>query len=234
MEGRCMRKKRRVNYRELLDIKLPKEKRTPRDQLYPVTVLDRNESQVKIHYVGYTSTHDEWRDISELEQLETAENDGESASSAPLHPYSLYMDLSIKIKQALTCGRKGSPIIRIAMSFDLIQFNGGLKEAGFLSRKFRGIERFKIKQYRDLNSLLGKNWHYRGLNANGDYGYALLDTVEFYIFKSKPLTEYHPSGESDSTPQSQTIDTGHTLIFSFVCKHGTHSTFGKDRQVFFT
>ena len=40
---------------------------------------------------------------------------------------------------------------------------------------------YKLKNYADLNHLLGRDWHFRGLNANGDYGYAVLDTIDFYI-----------------------------------------------------
>lgn len=238
--GRCMRKKSRVNYKDLAEIKLPREKRrravNSSDQLFPVSVVERKESQVKIHYVGYTSIHDEWRDIDELELLDSGESreedGGDNVLLTPFQSHSLYKDLSIKIKQGLTCGRKNSPIIRLVMSFDLIQFNGGLKECGILSRKFHGVQRYKIKHYRDLDNLLGKNWHYRGLNVNGDYGYAVRDTIEFYIYKSRPLKEYIPSSGSDPISQSA-IDTGHALVFSFICKCGSPSSFGKDRDVFF-
>jgi len=116
-EGRSMRKKERVNYRDIAETKLPREKRkrtiNSSDQLYPVTVVERNESQVKIHYVGYTSIYDEWRDINELEPLDA---ERETVSLAPFQPHSLYKDLLIKIKQGLACGRKNSPIVRVAMS----------------------------------------------------------------------------------------------------------------------
>ena len=237
--GRTLREKSRVNYRDLVHIKLPREKRGrsdhPRDQLFPVSVLERRDSQVKIHYEGYTSIHDEWRDVGELELLNEceAQQEGtvEEASLTPLQPYSLYKELRIKIKQGLTCGRKSSPIVRIVMPFDLIQFNGGLKECGFLSRTFRGIQRYTVRHYRDLDKLLDKNWHYRGLNINGDYGYAVQDTIEF---KSRSMTEYVPSTAADSSPQPQSIDTGYSLVFSFICRCGTPSTFGKNSDVFFS
>ena len=42
------------------------------------------------------------------------------------------------------------------------------------------------------DDLLGRNWHFRGLNANGYYGYAVLDTIDFCIRKCRALTEYIP------------------------------------------
>ena len=65
-----------------------------------------------------------------------------------------------------------------------------------------------------------KNWHNRGLNMNADYGYVILEAVEFYLHKCKPLEEYVPSQEQDDKSPSTCIsmfDTRHHLTFSFVC-----------------
>ena len=226
-----------MNYRELADVNIPRAKKMkcerPDNQLFPVRVLEREENRVKIHYVGYTSTHDEWREVSELEYLEGDAEDQESRESTPsqaaYQPHSLYRGLSAKVKQALMCGRKTSPVVRIVMPFDIVLFNGGLKVAGFLSRTFRKIQHYKIRNYCDLDGLLGRNWHYRGLNANGDYG---KNTVEFYIFKSRPLIEYLPPSGTSDTIQCIKTDTGYTIAFCFVCKYGTMSTFGKDKDIF--
>jgi hypothetical protein len=152
---RPKRKNSKVNYKELADVDIPRVKKSKcgrsNNQLFPVRVLEREENRVKIHYVGYTSTHDEWREVSELEYLQGDAEDQESQGSVPpqaaYQPHSLYRDLSAKIKQALACGRKTSPVVRIVMPFDIILFNGGLKVAGFLSRTFRKIQHYKIKNY---------------------------------------------------------------------------------------
>ncbi len=139
----------------------------------------------------------------------------------------------MKIKCALNCGQKVSPNIKISMPFDLIQFNGGLKTVGIPSKMVCNIQHYGIKHYQDLDPFLGSFWHYRGLNVNGDYyGYVQLDTVSFFLRKSRSLVEYFPPS-SDSQPLSKTVThTGHTLSFSFVCKYGIGSTFGKDKQIF--
>ena len=47
-----------------------------------------------------------------------------------------------------------------------------------------------LNHYQDLNHLLGSCWHFRGLNVNGDYGYVLLDAVDFSPQKARSLVEY--------------------------------------------
>ena len=70
-ERRSKRAKKRVDYRELASIKLPRAETRPRyscsTELFPVRVLEQTESRMKIHYVGYSSKYDEWRDESEVE-----------------------------------------------------------------------------------------------------------------------------------------------------------------------
>ena len=78
-------------------------------------------------------------------------------------PFSLYMELGDRIKPGLNSGRKVSPVVRVDMTFYKVQFDGGVKQCGVLVRTLRGTERYWINQYRDLNSLLGRNWHFRGL-----------------------------------------------------------------------
>jgi len=153
-----------------------------------------------------------------------------------LELFSLHNYLKEKIKQSLSCTRKSSPEVRIVVPFDAITFNGGLRLLGTRSKKAQGVQHYTIKRYQDLNPLLGKNWHYRGLNVNADYGYVILETVEFYLRKCKPLEEYVPSQEQDDESPSTRIsvfDTGHHLTFNFVCGYGSRSTFGKDKKVFY-
>ena len=123
--------------------------------------------------------------------------------------------------------------MRIVTPFDVIQFNGGLKVCGVPSKKVCGIQQYHIRHYRDLNPLLGRNWHFRGLNINGDYGYAIMQTVEFYLRRCKPLKEYLPPQSDEDPVFVSFVDTGYVLNFSFVCGYGTLSTFGKDKEIFY-
>ena len=231
-ERRALRHTERINYRKLSDLKLPRAiKVKSDDRLYPVEVVDKEDHRVKIHYLGYDSSYDEWReqdDVVPLTSPAIAEN-----SQTLLHPFSLYAELGIKIKQALTCGRKESPSIRIDMPFDVLMFNGGLKIAGVASRRIHGTQRYKINHFRDLNPLIGQHWHFRGLNINGDYGYVVLETVEFYLHSCRQLVEYFPPTSASASITEKSTDIGYVLTFCFVRGCGTRSTFGKDHVIFY-
>ena len=223
------------NYRQLCSLNIPRVRTTrPQDKLYPVEVVERNGSRVKIHYVGYDNSTDEWRELKDLvftnsTSQGTSGNNNSTISNTIIQPYSLYNELRIKIKQTLVCGRKQSPVVTIDMGFDYLLFKGGLQAAGIPKRLVRGNQRYKLQNYHDLDSLLGQNWHYRGINKNGDYAFVVLSSIEFYIHRRRHITEYCPS---QSSPTLHTADTGYSLKFSFVRGYGNESTFGKDRDIF--
>jgi len=57
------------DYKELGDgVKLPRERpKRVEEKLYPVEIIERNEERVKVHYIGYNSSYDEWKEDGELE-----------------------------------------------------------------------------------------------------------------------------------------------------------------------
>ena len=102
---------------------------------------------MKVHYVGYSSSYDEWRDESELES--TVVNEPEESHEDSMcgecsrEPFSLYKHLMLKVKQSLSCS--SSPAVRIVVLFDTIYFNGGLKLLVTPSMKTQGVQRYKIE-----------------------------------------------------------------------------------------
>ena len=164
---------------------------------------------MKVHYIGYSDTFDEWKDLSEIEDITT---EVPSPKDQPTYaPYSLYHDLSIRIKRSLTCARS-SPDVKIVIPFNALTFNGGLKSIGMPCKKIGGIQHYKIKAYEDLNVLLGCNWHVRG------------SISIFYFRKCRDLIDF--------IPQSIHIDTGHSLTFTFTTGYGNLVTFCKDKTIF--
>ena len=179
----------KANYKELIHVKLPIFKRRRIEQkLYPVEVLEQRPGRVKVHYVGYDSSYDEWKNEADLEELRHNSMDGlfmsgDQFERTETETYLLYKKLSLRIKKALSCNRTASPLTRITMLFDVSLFNDGLKLVAIPSKKSKSNQHYKIKHYQDLNHLLGTDWHVRVINVNGDYGYVVLDTVQFYIRK---------------------------------------------------
>lgn len=208
-----------------------RRKSKPKDELFPIEVVDEDASRYKVHYVGFSSTHDEWTSKEEVVDLASGE-DSDSLNDKTCMAadrFSLYRELATKIKLALNSSRKESPEVRIDMPFDKIEFQGGLMQCGVKKRYIRGIQRFCIQKYQDLNGLLGKDWHFRGLNSNGDFRYIILSTVEFYLYNRRPIKEYFPS---DSCPEPLERTLGNMLVFTFVKGDGTPAQFGKDRNIF--
>lgn len=203
-------------------------------ELFPVEILEEDSStgRFKVHYVGYSASHDEWKEKNDIVSL-CDEVDGddspepELAGNSGVERFTLYNELATRIKQALNSSRKESPVIRIDMAFDKIEFDGGLRLCGTEKRCVRGVKRYRITKYQDLNHLLGINWHYRGLNHNGDFCYVLLDTVEFYLYRRRPLKEYEPK-----TLALTCRNIGHMLVFCFVKGNGVPAQFGTNKDIF--
>ena len=235
-----VRQRERLNYRELADVKLPrarKKSKTESDELYPVEVVHSDsEGRVKVHYLGYSSCHDEWRDGSELVPLEP-NSARETASDSNLYsPFSLYYELGTRIKAALMSRRKESPTVKIELPFDKVLFEGGIKACGTVSKHYRGVQRYKITNYTDLDPMLGNNWHFRGINSTGDFCFVILDTVEYYLHRRASLVEYYPRSSNSALDgidvTSRPRELGHMLVFTFIRGDGTKQDFGKDITIF--
>ena len=78
-----LRSKRTINYRDASDVRLSRAERIQAgmDKLYPVEVVKKENRLVKVHYVGYSTKYDEWREESDLEPVDTSETSHRAASS---------------------------------------------------------------------------------------------------------------------------------------------------------
>ena len=78
----------KVNYKKLLDTgRLPRAKRLrcrdPTDTLFPVMILESINHRVRIHYDGYDSDFDEWRDENDIELTDCNNSNEISCSLVP-------------------------------------------------------------------------------------------------------------------------------------------------------
>ena len=92
-----LRRKEKISYRELADVRLPRPKRVE-DKLYPIQVLERQDGRVKIHYVGYNSRCDEWRNDSDIQGQET---ESDALQIEHYKPFDFHCELAYAIKAAL-------------------------------------------------------------------------------------------------------------------------------------
>ena len=127
-----LRPREKKNFRELSDIKLPRASRQSSkwnaDELYTIEIIEEREDEVKIHYVGYSSKHDEWRNREEIVQLSTNQPER-------YRPFDFHDQLAYAIKSALVSHRDKDPAVRIEIPFDLLMFQGGLKKCRKVHRR---------------------------------------------------------------------------------------------------
>ena len=97
--------------------------------MYAIEIIghDTTAGKVKVHYVGYASDEDKWRDAGDIVDLTPPK-------SLLLSTFSLYQELALvlKIKRSLQGHRKANPKISIEMDFDKMLYDGGLKRLGTL------------------------------------------------------------------------------------------------------
>lgn len=78
---------------------------------------------------------------------------------------------------SLQSSRKGNPEVKIVMDFYKLQFDDGMKQVGTLKSNKKGLEKYTINRYSDLDAFLGCKWFIRGINSNGDFYHVMLKTV---------------------------------------------------------
>ena len=186
---------------------------------------DANNSLVKVRYIGYSSTYDEWRLKDEIVQLSDAESSSEendcSESPAQSIHFCLFQELALRIKSLLNSSRKGDPICRSVMPFDALSFDSliirsrPLPKAGLNSRR----QVYTIASMIKLEDLLGERWYIRGLNLTGDFCFVTPGSVKFYLKYNKGRIDYQM--QDDGTMLKKIYGKGCQLIFSFVCGDGT-------------
>ena len=231
MEAKPKRSLRRVDYRELADVKIPRTTSSkcvtgPRDdKLYRLRVLeeDNDSDRVKVRYIGYGSEHDEWRAKEDVVVLDDPDSSSsEEYDDIPVAKHSfkqfcLYDELGYRIKCCLMSDRKRDPLCRISMPFDTVYFDG-LARRGTI---FKGAKYYTIIKFSAFEDILGSRWFIRGLNSAGDFCYIKPKTVRFRLKEKTRRVDYQL--KEDGTLTKHFVGVGNTLTFEFVRGDGTHS-----------
>ena len=95
---------------------------------------------MKIHYTGYSSDYDEWRNKDIVLPTEPER----------YHPYDHHQQLVYAIKSSLYSCRDRDLAVRLEVPFDKFIYQGGLMSAGRLLKVVRGEEHYGIDNHRDL------------------------------------------------------------------------------------
>lgn len=244
-DSRPKRSIKRVNYKELLNLKVRSVSQKRKclndrsDKFYRLKVIEEDETRgwVKVNYMGYSSQYDEWRpksdiiDLSEPKEVENSQDGvGEDVSIPfPKRPFNLFEDLATKIKFQLVSSRKESPCRRISMVFDCIYFEGLIRRASTISKSKGSHQVYTILKFSKLNDILGERWFIRGLNESGDFCYVKPGTVEFYLKSLSGKIDFQLS--ANGILSRSTFGVGYQLVFSFVRGDGILSQWSSILQL---
>lgn len=240
---------KRVDYRVLADVRLPKRVRSrvkPNtkdfpEKLYRLIVLESDTANalVKVRYVGYDSTYDEWRPASDIIDLTEEDSTVNQSSNSPSNTattdevcvqqefyspavknFSLYEELSFKIKSLLVSARKGDPNCCVSMPFDTVHFDGLIRR-GVLDKSSRKQSVYLLTALTKLDDILGERWYIRGLNTAGDFCYVQPKTVRYQLQFCSGKTDYQLL--DDGTLKQCKYGVRYQLIFRFVRNNATSS-----------
>lgn len=188
---------------------------------------NKSANKVKIHYVGYPETDDEWRSCDELvadgalgRVLPSFIPSGESLEDRAV----LFCDrLSRKIKQSLFSTKRESPEVRIEQEIEADIFNYCFKHIGVVKdSRGRLVHCVNSPVDPDLNKLFGNKWSERILNANGDFCYVTKGTIQFWTHKKSFIKEFVDIG---GTLFENQIENELIFVFTFVRGDGVKNAY---------
>ena len=193
-------------------------KKSSHHRLYDIEIIEEKDYKVKIHYAGYSAKHDEWIRKSEVAYKP-------ASGFVPSKKLSLLAVLACSIKQKLVPSRKHQdPAVRLQLPFDSDTFQL-LQQQGISLGRRRGHQTYAVERYSDLDDLLGERWHIRVTNVNGDFTFAILKTIRFYLIQPRPLLDVDfqksSTGELEFVPYY--TEQEKALVFQFVRGDGNKS-----------
>lgn len=157
---------------------------------------DKTSNKVKIHFVGYDSSFDEWRDVGDSLNGERSKMLCRSTirfepcmDSLPDRTSAFIYNLAKSIKAALYSSKKESPEVRIEERVDADIYEGSFKNIGVVKKQM-GKNVHTVVNNADLCHVLGNKWFERIININCDFCYVVAGTVRFWLTEKRPLKEF--------------------------------------------
>lgn len=193
-------------------------------------IIDSDDSsgRVKVRYIGYGEGYDEWRLLEGIVELDNAPNDSSSgdeeaevvAGATQVGKFCLYEELAYRIKSLLHSTRTGNPVCKIIMGFDVVYFEGLIRQGTQVSTgKKRKV--YQLPGLTKLDDLLGKRWYIKGINAAGDFCYIQPGSVKYYLKQCRRKTEFQM--QLDGSLRKHVYGGRCQLVFYFVRNDGVSS-----------
>lgn len=172
---------------------------------------DSKANKVKVHYLNYPASMDEWRDCSK-----DPERIGTVTELPVLSPDTLnerflcfLSKLQREIKLNLFSSKQEDPGIRLEVDIEEEIFQEFLKSVENNSQK---RNRFSVKK-EELDLLFSDEWDIRVLNKHLDFCFVMPGTIQFWTRKKSPITEFKIIS---GVPVESQIERELVFVFSFV------------------
>ena len=110
-----LHKREPKDYKKLSDSKIPRAiQYNSREKLYPLEVIETDCHRVKVHYIRYGESDDEWRNSEDIVGLNTHYPEVAERYT----PFALHRELAFQLKLALDACNHRDPEVRIELPFD--------------------------------------------------------------------------------------------------------------------
>ena len=157
--------------------------------------IDADNNKVLVHFTGYPSKYDEWKEIGDEFPVVKVEKyhlpDSSTVEERAMH---VFRNLYCEVKKKLRSDRKDDPNVRVEINIDNDIFDLYLANLGENASKTGNTKRRNIVLNSELDDVLGRNWYVRVKNALGDFGAVIEGTVQYWLTEREPLSDYFSIG----------------------------------------
>lgn len=140
-------------------------------------VMERRDSEIKVHYVGWESSFDRW--IPNKAVVNIMHPPQPSTVSRNERKEDLLYQLETELVQKLTTGWGQDPVVQFCLPIDEDVFDI------VVDNLTKSTGSYHVANNNSLNLLFGsQDWWYRINNQNGDFSYLIQGTLYFDLKKT--------------------------------------------------
>ena len=152
------------------------------NDVYEVSIVEKKDGMIKLHYVGYDEKYDTWVPATKNDPIPVVKLVKRIIPSCDsLQERILFFkdNFHMAVKKSLTIHRSDNPDVRLVVPCDTDVWDS------------LNVSSLNLI---DLELHFGKGWFYRIVNNRGDFGYIIVDTLNIKHHHPKPVKEYSYHG----------------------------------------
>lgn len=150
------------------------------------TKVEDGKSLGLFHYIGWPSSHDEWRELSQQISLS---HYPEISAALKERLAAFKYHLQYLIKKGLTVSSNDDPVIALQLTVDKTVFKAFLHELGHPSG-----DRLFVRDNKALNKSLKKGWWWHVVSKKKDFAYIIQGTLQMKLKTKGPVADFVTRG----------------------------------------